>query len=54
MPLQNLWFSFVLSADIKGFKTSVLRPFLWAYHTLPRIYERVCLRKTYTDKSPDT
>jgi hypothetical protein len=31
MPLQNLWFSVKLNTDIKGFKTSVLRPFLWAF-----------------------
>jgi hypothetical protein len=31
MPLQNYWFSVRLNSDIKGFKTSVLRPFLWAF-----------------------
>jgi hypothetical protein len=28
MPLQNFWFNVSLNTDIKGFKTSVLRPFL--------------------------
>ncbi len=31
MPLQIFWLSVKLSTGIKGFKTSVLKPFLWAY-----------------------